>query len=104
LTRTEDATEDALHACCCCWSWLGVGVVGLSAPELALVVESVSGPRIVGGAGNAQVEVGRERVEERRERAAEGRWETAGEGGAGREEVSESVTLRRPDRDTHNGG
>ncbi|KAH9022046.1 hypothetical protein EDB84DRAFT_1619484 [Lactarius hengduanensis] len=95
LTRTQGATEDTLHACCCCWSWPGVGVVGLSAPELALVVKSASGPRIAGGAGNAQVEVGRERVEERWERAAEA-WRETGEGGAGREEVSELCKDLRP--------
>lgn len=91
-------TEDALRACCCCWSWPGVGVVGLSAPGLALVVESASGPRIAGGAGDAEVEVevGRERVEERRESAAEARRETAGEGGAGRDEVSELREDLRP--------
>ncbi|KAH9021370.1 hypothetical protein EDB84DRAFT_1620812 [Lactarius hengduanensis] len=95
LTRTQGATEDTLHACCCCWSWPGVGVVGLSAPELALVVKSASGPRIAGGAGNAQVEVGREHVEERWERAAEA-WRETGEGGAGREEVSELCKDLRP--------
>lgn len=48
---------------------------------------------------NAEVEFGREREEDFRESAAEVRREAAGEGGAGREEVSESREDLRPSRD-----
>lgn len=88
---------DDLRVCCC-----GVGVVGLGAPVLALVVESAlesgSGPGSCGFADVTGVELGRERVEEQRESAPEARREAAGEGGAGREEVSELREDLRPSR------
>jgi hypothetical protein len=81
--------EVDLRACCCCWSWAGVGVVGLVAP----------GWGSCGSAGVKEVELGRERVEDCRESAAEVRREATGEGGAGREEVRELREDLRPSRD-----
>ena len=57
---------------------MGVGVVGLAAPGSWLF----AGVR-------GEIEPGRERVEDWRERAVEVRREPAGEGGAGRDEESE---------------
>jgi len=62
---------------------------------LALVV-GLASCEFAGAAESAEVEFGRERVEERRESAAEVRREAAGEGGAGREEVSELREDLRP--------
>lgn len=84
------ADEHDLRAC-------GVGVVGLAA--LVVVVESGLECSVKGFAGGAVVtgvEFGRERVEEHRESAPEVRREATGEGGAGREEVSELREDLRP--------
>jgi hypothetical protein len=87
LTKTAGAREVDLRAC---WSWAGVGVVGL-------IVESGTGS--CGSTGVTEVEFGRERVEDCRESAAEVRREAAGERGAGREEVSELREDLRPSRE-----
>jgi hypothetical protein len=85
---TAEELEALRAACCCCCcscsccggcDWVGVGVVGLAASALWLFAGVREG-----------IEPGRERVEEWRESAADVRREFAGEGGAGREEVSES--------------
>ena len=99
ILTDDDEEEDALRACCCCCcSSCGVGVVGLGAIGLVapLVVESLLSA--VGSCGFG-VELGRERVEEHRESAAEVRREATGEGGAGREEVSELREDLRLSRD-----
>ena len=74
-------------SCCCCGGgacvWVGVGVVGLAASASWLF----AGVRDV-------IEPGRERVEEWRESAADVRRESAGEGGAGRDEARESCDER----------
>jgi hypothetical protein len=93
--KSRILTHDLCVWCC------GVGVVGLAAPVLALVVESALA--LASGSGGfadapAGVEFGRERVEEQRESAPEARREVAGEGGAGREEVSELREDLRPSR------
>ena len=62
--------------------------------EESALEDSVRG--FAGGVVTAGVEFGRERVEEHRERAPEARREATGEGGAGREEVSELREDLRP--------
>ena len=62
--------------------------------ESAALEDSVRG--FAGGVVTAGVEFGRERVEEHRESAPEARREATGEGGAGREEVSELREDLRP--------
>jgi hypothetical protein len=90
--KSRILTHDLCFCCC------GVGVVGLAAPVLALVVESALESGSGGLADVAGVEFGRERVEEQRESAPEARREVAGEGGAGREEVRELREDLRPSR------
>jgi hypothetical protein len=89
-----DDEEDALRACCCCCCCCWASALSGS----ALSGWDACGGVCAAGSCGFGVEFGRERVEEHRESAAEVRREATGEGGAGREEVSELREDLRPSR------